>query len=254
MTNDLDDDGLRALIARGEAGRRRHHRHHALDLQGRARAARSPRRSHPQAVTVLGGIHATFMYQQVLAEAPWIDAIVRGEGEEIIVDLVRAVDDGPLAGRAAPTIKGIAYRRGRQGRRHAGRADRQEPRRDRARLGRARVGQVHLHPAGQARRHPQHGARLPLHLLLLLAVEVLARLPHPRPQEGGRRDRDADARPRRRLLHPRRRGAHHQPQEVRRLLRGADPARPRASCGASTPASPTSCATRSCCRSTARPA
>ncbi len=36
---------------------------------------------HPNAVTVLGGIHATFMYNQVLGEAPWIDAIVRGEGE-----------------------------------------------------------------------------------------------------------------------------------------------------------------------------
>ena len=35
------------------------------------------------------GIHATFMYNQVLGEAPWIDAIVRGEGEEIIVNLVR---------------------------------------------------------------------------------------------------------------------------------------------------------------------
>ena len=46
---------------------------------------------HPGAVTVLGGIHATFMYGQVLAEAPWIDAVVRGEGEEIIVDLVRAI-------------------------------------------------------------------------------------------------------------------------------------------------------------------
>ncbi|MGY6633606.1 MAG: cobalamin-dependent protein, partial [Alkalilacustris sp.] len=34
----------------------------------------------PNAVRVLGGIHATFMFKQVLSEAPWIDAIVRGEG------------------------------------------------------------------------------------------------------------------------------------------------------------------------------
>ena len=34
----------------------------------------------PQAVRVLGGIHGTFMYKQVLSEAPWIDVIVRGEG------------------------------------------------------------------------------------------------------------------------------------------------------------------------------
>ena len=36
--------------------------------------------------TVLGGIHPTFMYSQVLSEAPWIDYIVRGEGEEIAVE------------------------------------------------------------------------------------------------------------------------------------------------------------------------
>jgi anaerobic magnesium-protoporphyrin IX monomethyl ester cyclase len=62
----------------------------------------------PTAVAVLGGVHATFMYRQVLAEAPWIDAIVRGEGEEIIVDLVRAIDGGGWPARR-DEIKGLAY-------------------------------------------------------------------------------------------------------------------------------------------------
>ncbi|MDH4052319.1 MAG: cobalamin-dependent protein, partial [Rubrivivax sp.] len=48
----------------------------------------------PAIVTVLGGIHGTFMYPQVLKEAPWIDAIVRGEGEQVFLNFVRAVDDG----------------------------------------------------------------------------------------------------------------------------------------------------------------
>jgi len=48
----------------------------------------------PRVVTVLGGIHATFMYPQVLKEAPWIDAIVRGEGEQIFLNLVTAIDNG----------------------------------------------------------------------------------------------------------------------------------------------------------------
>ncbi|MCU0912913.1 MAG: cobalamin-dependent protein, partial [Rhodobacteraceae bacterium] len=39
----------------------------------------------PGALRVLGGIHATFMFKQVLSEAPWVDVIVRGEGEEIVV-------------------------------------------------------------------------------------------------------------------------------------------------------------------------
>ena len=50
------------------------------------------RQVHPDALTVLGGIHGTFMFAQVLDEAPWIDVVVRGEGEEIVANLARAVD------------------------------------------------------------------------------------------------------------------------------------------------------------------
>jgi anaerobic magnesium-protoporphyrin IX monomethyl ester cyclase len=52
------------------------------------------REAVPDAFTMLGGIHATFMYRQVLSEAPWIDAIVRGEGEEICVKLMQTVAEG----------------------------------------------------------------------------------------------------------------------------------------------------------------
>ncbi len=65
----------------------------------------------PQAITVMGGIHATFMYQQVLAEAPELDVIVRGEGEEILLNLVRAIDEGRWPDDKA-SIEGIAYREG----------------------------------------------------------------------------------------------------------------------------------------------
>ncbi|MBC2651292.1 magnesium-protoporphyrin IX monomethyl ester anaerobic oxidative cyclase [Novosphingobium aerophilum] len=62
----------------------------------------------PAIVTMLGGVHATFMFKQVLTEAPWIDVIVRGEGEEILLDLIRAIDEGrwPLARHA---IEGLAF-------------------------------------------------------------------------------------------------------------------------------------------------
>ncbi len=66
---------------------------------------------HPKAVTVLGGIHGTFMYKQVLAEAPWIDYVVRGEGEEILVNLVRAVEAGTHE-RERRNIRGLAFRDG----------------------------------------------------------------------------------------------------------------------------------------------
>jgi anaerobic magnesium-protoporphyrin IX monomethyl ester cyclase len=65
----------------------------------------------PEALRVLGGIHATFMFRQVLSEAPWVDVIVRGEGEEIMVNLAEAVRDGrwPMDARR---IKGLAFREG----------------------------------------------------------------------------------------------------------------------------------------------
>ena len=63
---------------------------------------------HPHCVTLLGGVHGTFMYQQVLAEAPWIDAIVRGEGEAILVNLVRAVEQGRWPAERA-SVRGIAF-------------------------------------------------------------------------------------------------------------------------------------------------
>jgi len=67
----------------------------------------------PSAVRVLGGVHATFMYKQVLSEAPAVDVIVRGEGEEIFVNLVRSIDAGrwPADRRS---IRGLAYREGGQ--------------------------------------------------------------------------------------------------------------------------------------------
>ena len=62
----------------------------------------------PDAVRVLGGIHGTFMFRQVLSEAPWIDAIVRGEGEEIMTNLATAIRDGRWPAERRK-IKGLAF-------------------------------------------------------------------------------------------------------------------------------------------------
>jgi anaerobic magnesium-protoporphyrin IX monomethyl ester cyclase len=63
---------------------------------------------NPSVVTVLGGIHATFMYPQVLKEAPWIDAVVRGEGEQVFLNFVQAVDEGRWS-QDRNCVHGIAY-------------------------------------------------------------------------------------------------------------------------------------------------
>jgi len=67
----------------------------------------------PSAVTILGGIHGTFMFRQVLSEAPWIDVIVRGEGEEIMVALAEAIRDGRWPSERRK-IKGLAFRDGEE--------------------------------------------------------------------------------------------------------------------------------------------
>jgi anaerobic magnesium-protoporphyrin IX monomethyl ester cyclase len=66
------------------------------------------REVNPNAKLILGGIHPTFMYTQVLNEAPWIDYIVRGEGEEIIVNLMRSIEAGSDL-RDRHTINGLAF-------------------------------------------------------------------------------------------------------------------------------------------------
>ena len=64
----------------------------------------------PDALRMLGGIHATFMYRQVLTEAPWIDVIVRGEGEEILVALMQAVQQGRFAGTHLKRNAGAGFK------------------------------------------------------------------------------------------------------------------------------------------------
>ena len=104
MTNDLSDEQWRTIVADEKP-----------DVVGATaitpsiyqaeRALQIAKEGHPNAVTVLGGIHATFMYQQVLSEASWIDVIVRGEGEEILVELIHAI-----AGGRWPADSGLSAR------------------------------------------------------------------------------------------------------------------------------------------------
>jgi anaerobic magnesium-protoporphyrin IX monomethyl ester cyclase len=107
MTNHLSDDDVREAIARLKP-----------DVVGctaitpaiykAQRLLQIAKAVDPGIVTVLGGIHGTFMYPQVLGEAPWIDCVVRGEGEQVFLNVVRAIDDGTWrTNREA--IRGIAF-------------------------------------------------------------------------------------------------------------------------------------------------
>lgn len=108
MTHDLTDEQLADQL-----------REHDFDLIGATaitasiykaeRALEIAHEIHPKAVLMIGGVHATFMYQQVLSEAPWIDLVARGEGEEICVAIAQTVAEKRWP-RDARKIEGIAFR------------------------------------------------------------------------------------------------------------------------------------------------
>jgi anaerobic magnesium-protoporphyrin IX monomethyl ester cyclase len=62
----------------------------------------------PNAFTVLGGPHASFLPFETLRECGHLDAVCIGEGEETILDLVRAI----RRKEGLSNVKGIAYRSG----------------------------------------------------------------------------------------------------------------------------------------------
>jgi anaerobic magnesium-protoporphyrin IX monomethyl ester cyclase len=71
-----------------------------------ARAVVVARQAAPQAAIVLGGPHVTFTAEETLQTMPEVDVVVRGEGDQIIVDLVRALE----AGDGLKHVPGICFR------------------------------------------------------------------------------------------------------------------------------------------------
>ena len=66
------------------------------------------KRIRPDTVTILGGVHPTFMYGEVLKSSAAVDYIVIGEGEATLRNLLEVLESGgdPAA------VAGIAFRRG----------------------------------------------------------------------------------------------------------------------------------------------
>jgi anaerobic magnesium-protoporphyrin IX monomethyl ester cyclase len=71
-----------------------------------ARTLELAKKVNPEAVTVAGGQHFTVMTAESLKTYPEIDVIVRGEGEETLVELTQTVSEGkPFSG-----VKGVSFR------------------------------------------------------------------------------------------------------------------------------------------------
>jgi anaerobic magnesium-protoporphyrin IX monomethyl ester cyclase len=71
-----------------------------------AEVARSIATAMPGVAVIYGGVFPTYHWREILAEEPYVTAIVRGEGEETVRRLMEAIVQGKrLAG-----VPGIAYR------------------------------------------------------------------------------------------------------------------------------------------------
>jgi anaerobic magnesium-protoporphyrin IX monomethyl ester cyclase len=75
-------------------------------IQSAIQSAYAAKETCPDALVVLGGPHATFMDEQVLTEDKSIDIVVRGEGEETLLDLTQNVSNHKNLNK----IEGITYR------------------------------------------------------------------------------------------------------------------------------------------------
>ena len=58
------------------------------------RAVETAKAVNPEILTVVGGQHFTATVDQSIATYPEIDVVIRGEGEETLVDLLRANKEG----------------------------------------------------------------------------------------------------------------------------------------------------------------
>jgi anaerobic magnesium-protoporphyrin IX monomethyl ester cyclase len=69
------------------------------------KTAKISKEANPDAITVLGGYHPTFTYEEVLKN-DFVDVVVCGEGEQTMVELVDAIDKG----KNLREINGIAVK------------------------------------------------------------------------------------------------------------------------------------------------
>jgi anaerobic magnesium-protoporphyrin IX monomethyl ester cyclase len=108
------------------------------------------KQAKPEIQIIMGGAHATMLPQETMASSPAIDIIVRGEGDETIIEVLKALENN----RPLESVAGISYRS--EG------TIRQSP--DRASIvdiDSLPFPAYHLLPRNSYRPHPPHGMSLP---------------------------------------------------------------------------------------------
>lgn len=79
-----------------------------LNFNAAAGILKTAKQLFPNAVTIMGGPHVSFDYENTLRRFPEIDIIVVGEGEKTIAELVPVIGDR----KAWPAVAGIAFKDG----------------------------------------------------------------------------------------------------------------------------------------------
>lgn len=70
--------------------------------------AESLKALRPELLIGFGGPEVSFNPEEVLSEHPWVDFILRGEGEQIVYDLVKVLSSG----EALSSVNGLSFRMG----------------------------------------------------------------------------------------------------------------------------------------------
>ena len=70
------------------------------------KSARAAREACPGATIIMGGPHATFMDRETLVEEPAVDIVVRGEGEETLLEIAKLENERKLG-----DVEGITFRK-----------------------------------------------------------------------------------------------------------------------------------------------
>ncbi|MBI4187703.1 MAG: cobalamin B12-binding domain-containing protein [Chloroflexi bacterium] len=113
------------------------------------------KQDNPDRTIILGGVHATLLPEETLAESTQIDIIVRGEGEETIIELLRALENKQPIGN----IAGITYRKD-------GKIISTPARKALTDIDSLPFLAYHLLPWQRYRPHPPHGRALPFAALV----------------------------------------------------------------------------------------
>ncbi|NQE05798.1 Ribosomal protein S12 methylthiotransferase RimO [ANME-1 cluster archaeon GoMg1] len=119
------------------------------------RIARGIKQNNPESTIIFGGPHATILAEDILNNVPEIDIIVRGEGEETIVELCNALENN----NSIENICGISYRDDN--------AIKNTPSRPHIMdLDSLPFLAYHLLPLGKYKLHPPHGREYPFMAML----------------------------------------------------------------------------------------